>query len=358
MAARCRSPRLPALLAVVAAGLAWVPPAAAAGAETPAQEAAAAPAESFVLHAHRFHARQQAAAHLALERSRDVRVRQFAQAMLRDHEAALARLEALPAGQRLRLQARRDLRPEQGIDFGALRGSAFDRRFVQAAGIDAHHQALALFRHAALGGDGGAARFAAETAARIERHLAAAQALDAQFDLQRRNFHGAAQPGAAPVVAQPRELAAIPLTDLDLDFLLRAASYQYAAVAAARLALERSPSPGVRRLAADMLEDHRSTAARLRELAVLNEVALPRDTTNAQGLVLDGLAGLRGADFDRDFLQRAGINEHRELIALLHRQANGRGRDPALAELARELLAREQQHMARAESLLAPGSRR
>lgn len=162
---------------------------------------------------------------------------------------------------------------------------------------------------------------------------------------------GAPATAAQSAVGAPQQLAAVPLTSADLEFLLAAASYASAGNAAAELALSRSDAPRIRSLARGMLEDHRSAAARLSELARTYGVALPRGTTSEQGLVLGGLRGLRGEAFERDFIRRAAINENRELIAILHRQATASGRDPALARFAASMLRKLQGHLAVAQWL-------
>lgn len=148
-----------------------------------------------------------------------------------------------------------------------------------------------------------------------------------------------------------QQLAAVPLTSADLEFMLAAAAYADAGMAAAQLALARADAPRIRALAQRMREDHRDTRSRLREIAHAKGVALPRGANNEQRLVLAGLRGLRGDAFERDFLQRAAINEHRELIVLMHQQATWPGRDPELARLAARMLPRLQEHVAVAQTL-------
>lgn len=172
--------------------------------------------------------------------------------------------------------------------------------------------------------------------------LAASPAVQAQ----------AQQGRGAPAAGGAQELAAIDLTSADVEFLVRASSYYRAFNRAAELALDRSRNPQVRELARQMAEDHGQAAAQLRKLAAAHDVELPRGITPAQRMVLTGLGALRGAAFDRHFLQRAGLNEHRELARLLHAQATSRGTDPALKLFAETMLPRVQRHMARADTLL------
>lgn len=160
-----------------------------------------------------------------------------------------------------------------------------------------------------------------------------------------------AQRAFVPQAAPPQQLAAVPLASADLEFMLAAAAYADAGIASAQLALARADAPRIRALAQRMLQDHRDTRSRLQEIAAATGVALPRGSNSEQRLVLAGLRALRGDAFERDFLQRAAINEHRELILLMHRQATGAGRDPELARLATRMLPRLQEHVAVAQTL-------
>jgi putative membrane protein len=122
---------------------------------------------------------------LALSRSRDVRVREYARRAERDDSALVARLT------RLRAQ-RGALAPvtqrQVDVAYRGLRGPAFDRRFV-ADRIAHDRLAVQTFtREARDGRDPALARFAADMLPMLRRHLAATQALQAQFELRSRNF--------------------------------------------------------------------------------------------------------------------------------------------------------------------------
>lgn len=181
-----------ALVSGVCAGAATT-----AAAETPfalsAVEAPLPPQDlRFLDEAHLLHASQQAAASLALQRSRDVRVRQYARRLLRDHAAARLRLERLAAARRILFAAPSPRAPLVDYGLAGLRGAPFDRQFVAAVGIAAHRAAVAGFQQQAeRGRDAELLRFAGATLPLLSRHLASAEALDTQFELRRRNFSDA-----------------------------------------------------------------------------------------------------------------------------------------------------------------------
>jgi putative membrane protein len=143
----------------------------------------------FMLQAWSESAEQLAVARLALERSRDVRVRQFATALVRDHTAANLRLQKLAALRGLGIPA--VVRQGHAAHYPrlqALRDFAFDRQFV-AQVLRSHKQALALYRtEAASGKDETLVRFASDEIPKLRKHVARAEALRAQFEMRRRNF--------------------------------------------------------------------------------------------------------------------------------------------------------------------------
>lgn len=162
---------------------------------TGAHVAATTPADvaadmDFLLRAWRGNVEELAAARLALKRSRDTRVREFARDLVRDHSAANLEFQRLAALRGLGVpksvhgrDATRDFRLQ------GLRGAAFDRQFVNAVGIQAHRDAIELFRQEAQHGrDQAMARFASDRLPLLRKHLARAEALQSQFELARRNF--------------------------------------------------------------------------------------------------------------------------------------------------------------------------
>lgn len=143
----------------------------------------------FLLQAWQASALELGAARLALDRSRDVRVRQFAHDLVRGHAAANLKFQRLAALRGLGIPAAvRTPQPAREFGLAALRGAAFDRRFVATAGVQAHREAVALYRRQAeRGRDAALVRLASDDLPMLRMHLARADALQAQLELQRRN---------------------------------------------------------------------------------------------------------------------------------------------------------------------------
>jgi lipid-binding SYLF domain-containing protein/predicted outer membrane protein len=123
-----------------------------------------------------------AAARLALERSRDAQVRQFAQRMLDDHAGNNTLLRSLAGRHRVDLPDQpqgedatmlQDLRSAQGTE-------TFDQRYIALFGVQAHQKAVTLFEHYALNVAESALRdYASRSLPTLREHLAMARQVGA-----------------------------------------------------------------------------------------------------------------------------------------------------------------------------------
>lgn len=158
-------------------------------------------------------------------------------------------------------------------------------------------------------------------------------------------------PGSAGGTATP--LPAIGMTSAELEFMMAATHANLAMIEAGHDAMQRAENPAVKELAKRMLEHHGAQHARLQQLAGRSGVVLPGTPTQQQAEVINGLEGMRGAAYERDFVSRIGIEAHREAITLYNKQAPSKAANPALFEYAAAALGPMQRHLAAAESLQA-----
>lgn len=123
------------------------------------------------------------AARLVLEKSRNVAVRELAQKILDDHEAATRNLAAAAAAAEPPIDATPQLTEEEQADLAALRGASpgdVDRLYLDQQ-VEAHEEALGLVTDYAANGDvDGLRRHAASVATTIQQHLARARELVVQ----------------------------------------------------------------------------------------------------------------------------------------------------------------------------------
>ena len=120
-----------------------------------------------------------AAGQLALQRSRAPGIREYAEVLVKDHQAANARLQQIAASKGLALPTQpshgqqRDLQHLQ-----RLAGKDFDDRFLRQM-VDDHQRAIDLFGHEIKGRhqDADLKDFAQQTLIGLEHHLAVAESL-------------------------------------------------------------------------------------------------------------------------------------------------------------------------------------
>lgn len=114
---------------------------------------------------------------LALERSQNEQIRQFAEQMIADHTAATERLtEAAQEDAVAVVQPYLDTRMQAMVDqLQAADEGNFDSQYVQMQ-IQAHEESIALFE-AFAGREGALGTFAAETVPALREHLEMAQGL-------------------------------------------------------------------------------------------------------------------------------------------------------------------------------------
>lgn len=164
----------------------------------------------------------------------------------------------------------------------------------------------------------------------------------------------ARQPGSTGAShAGTQQLPVVGISSTELEFMLQAARINHAEIEAAQLALQRARDPGLREFAQELLRDHRSANTQLRQIALSRSVALPTGPSRQHQRMLDALRGLRGEAFESEFIQRAGLEAHRETIALHRAQASRDHGDAALRNHARSTLKTLQRHLDMAAGLHA-----
>lgn len=117
------------------------------------------------------------ASQLALERSANTEVKNFARQMVADHTKAASELQQIAARKNIRTPATSEVDPElQALK--SRQGHDFDVAYVATAGPAAHEQAVQLFqREAKSGQDPELKAFARSTLPTLEHHLTMARKL-------------------------------------------------------------------------------------------------------------------------------------------------------------------------------------
>jgi putative membrane protein len=119
---------------------------------------------------------------LALQQTQNPGVRNYAQRMVADHQAAAAKLTKIAGAEQLELPQALDAEHQALKDkLSGLRGAAFDREYVKAMAVG-HDQAVALFEAASQAGQmpSGLKEFAAATLPTLKEHMEMAHELHAK----------------------------------------------------------------------------------------------------------------------------------------------------------------------------------
>jgi putative membrane protein len=138
------------------------------------------------------------------------------------------------------------------------------------------------------------------------------------------------------------------LSTVDSYFLDQAAQQGLMEAEISGIAQERA-SGAVQTLAADMVRDYTWVNDSLGKLDAAKSVTPPNTLTPSQQQTLSHLATLRGANFDRQYLdQQATAHQH---VIELYRNETQQGTDPDLRAFAERVLPRLEQHQAMIEKL-------
>jgi putative membrane protein len=132
-------------------------------------------------------------------------------------------------------------------------------------------------------------------------------------------------------------------TPPDRQFMQEAAAAGRAEVEIAELAAKRASDPQVQEFARHMADDHQASNKELMQLAKRQGVSLPTAMASRHKRLLDRLAKLEGAEFDRQYMD-AILNDHREVVARFEHEAQA-GRDPDVKAFAERTLPMLRHHL-------------
>jgi putative membrane protein len=143
--------------------------------------------------------------------------------------------------------------------------------------------------------------------------------------------------------------AAVALAAPPQEFVNKAGGAGLYEVRAAELAREKAQTQSVREFAGKMAEDHRKANEELRALAKKRSWNLPAELDPKHKELVDRLAKLQGADFEREYA-RQQREAHEQAVALFKEESQS-GKDPELKAWATQQLSTLQDHLEDAEAL-------
>lgn len=168
--------------------------------------------------------------------------------------------------------------------------------------------------------------------------------------------HGGPEHGKAQSGAQMQQGAASQagargsLAETDRDFMKAAAESGHMEIQASKMATSKSGDAQVKKYARHLIKDHAKADAELKKVARAKGVTLPTEPSAEQQAKLQPLQAASGADFDRQFVEIAGVEAHRATIERFRKEV-AEGQDPQVKAFAQKTLPKLEQHLKMAEDL-------
>jgi predicted outer membrane protein len=138
-------------------------------------------------------------------------------------------------------------------------------------------------------------------------------------------------------------------------FLKEAAAASRFENEASRMALAKSADPGVRSLAATLINKHASAFTTLQQMLHARNMAPPM-LANEQRKVLNRMAKLQGAKFDREYLAEIALRAQQDELQVFEKAA-GTAHDPALRSWIEHTLPTLRYQLATAERITGTGAK-
>jgi putative membrane protein len=139
-------------------------------------------------------------------------------------------------------------------------------------------------------------------------------------------------------------------TAADRDFAHTAALANMMEIGSSQMAPKHTSSPDVLRLADTINRDHTMAMNDLMGIMQARGMEIPGDIAPHQRAIMDKLGSDFGYEYDRDFVNRVGIQTHQNDIAYMQRQMGGLS-DPALRNWAASTLPHMEMHLRMAQDI-------
>jgi len=126
------------------------------------------------------------------------------------------------------------------------------------------------------------------------------------------------------------------LNSRDRSYLEKLAQANRAEIAAAEIAQSKASDEQVKQFAQHMLDDHSKALDEITTLATLKNVELPSVPAAKQQKQLARLQSLSAIEFNKEYVNKAGIDDHRAALKLAQ-TVSKKSKDPELTALADKL---------------------
>ena len=115
-------------------------------------------------------------------------------------------------------------------------------------------------------------------------------------------------------------------------------------VAAGNIAVQKATAPEVKAFAQKMVDDHTKGLQEVRQVAQAKNATLPTEPDAKHKKMADRLNALSGAEFDKNYVANAGVNDHKAAHKLVA-DARQKAKDPDVKALAAKLQPTIDEHM-------------
>lgn len=156
--------------------------------------------------------------------------------------------------------------------------------------------------------------------------------------------------GAAATSGQETGASGQGVSRSDVNLMRELAYANLAEIKAAKLAQSQSQNDQVKNFAQRMMDDHANALQELQKLAQQKGVSLPTEPDAQHKAEAKKLAALSGDKFDKRYMAKGGLSDHRNTHRLLTRVEN-RASDPDLKALASKMMPVVDQHLNMAENI-------
>lgn len=160
----------------------------------------------------------------------------------------------------------------------------------------------------------------------------------------------ATKAGGAKV--QALEATPAPLSKADEKLMLEVAAGGMMQLQASEVALKKATSPDVKALAKAEVEEQTVLSAKLKEVANVKGVTLPKELPEKEQKQVAKLEAMEGAEFDKAYLKQSGVAGHKMLQKTMT-QVEAKAQDPTLKALAATTLPVIKMHLEAAEGELS-----
>jgi putative membrane protein len=136
----------------------------------------------------------------------------------------------------------------------------------------------------------------------------------------------------------------------DSSRITRAAQMGLAEVASSKVAMEKATKPEVKKFAEHMVKEHQDANSELQQIASSKGVTMPTSPDAKHQEALKKLRGMSGDKFDREYMERSGVKDHKAALSLFQEGAKN-AKDPQLKAYFEKHVPHIKQHLAMAQDI-------